>query len=68
MERYPVNSTSIKSVGYDSDNRILELNFLIGRTHQFKEVPDEKFYNLMEAESKTDYVLNNILSEYHLIK
>lgn len=68
MEKYQVNSTSIESVGYDSDSKVLELSFLVGQTHQFKEVPLEKFYQLMEAPSKTTFVLNNILSEHKLLR
>lgn len=53
MERIPVQSTDLASVGYDPETLILEVEFLNGRsTYQYSGVPLEIYEGLMNAGSK----------------
>lgn len=55
MERIPLNSTSMISVGYDMVSRILEVEFVDGEIYQYLEVPEETYQGLLTAESKGRY-------------
>ncbi|HUA68714.1 MAG TPA: KTSC domain-containing protein [Candidatus Saccharimonadales bacterium] len=56
MERTPVSSSNIESVGYDAATRTLEVEFLSGSIYQYSNVSAEKFSGLMSAWSKGDYL------------
>ena len=55
MERRPVTSSSLASVGFDSDRQILEVEFRNAKIYQYFEVPESVFLKLLEAESKGRY-------------
>ena len=56
MKKYPVDSAAMTSVGYDADQRVLEIQFKNGGAiRQFYEVPEEIFDDLMAADSQGDY-------------
>ena len=52
MERTPVQSSSVSSVGYDRDSSTLEIEFLNGSVYQYFGVPESIFNGLMNAPSK----------------
>lgn len=64
MTRERVTSTSIKSVGYDRDNRILEIEFRGGGVYQYFQVPPEEHDSLMKAASIGGYHANTIKPNY----
>jgi hypothetical protein len=39
MDRTPVSSSNLSSVGYDPDEQILEIEFNGGRVYQYYDVP-----------------------------
>ena len=39
MNRYPINSANIVSVGYDEVNEVLEIEFKLKIIHQYYNVP-----------------------------
>ena len=49
MERTPVKSSSVKSVGYE--NGVLEVEFAKGTVYRYKDVPAEVHAGLVGAES-----------------
>ena len=51
MERQPVKSTNVKSVGYNAEEKILEVAFRNGGIYQYAGVQPEMFADLLEAES-----------------
>lgn len=55
MKRIPVESSSLSSVGYDSENAILEIEFKSGGIYQYSGVPQDVYDGLMNAESKGKY-------------
>ncbi|MCY7355497.1 MAG: KTSC domain-containing protein [Lysobacter sp.] len=52
MDRTPVISEVLRSVGYDPDQRILEIEFVSGSTYRYFDVPDELYVALMAADSQ----------------
>lgn len=64
MERVPVGSTSLASVGYDIDTGILEIEFLNGRVYEYHQVPEYAHQELMSAGSHGIYFNANIKNAY----
>lgn len=56
MERTPVESSLIRSVGYDLPSSILELELVQpNRVYEYYDVPFSVYNELMEAPSKGSY-------------
>lgn len=55
MERIPVSSSNIASIGYNPVEFALEIEFLNGRIYQYYDVPEEVFNEMMAAESHGQY-------------
>ncbi|MCL5429332.1 MAG: KTSC domain-containing protein [Chloroflexi bacterium] len=55
MERIPVASTTMSSMGYDLESRTLEIEFVGGAIYQYFDVPEEIYQGLLSAESKGRY-------------
>lgn len=64
MERMPVISSNLVSVGYDSDNHILEIEFYNRKgpngVYQYFDVPPEVHHELMNAGSHGQFFHYNI--------
>jgi YD repeat-containing protein len=60
MDRRKVNSSSIRSVGYDERQRVLEIEFSDGRITQYAGVAAEVYRRLMNAPSIISYFRDNI--------
>lgn len=56
MERKHVASSNIDSIGYDSTNQILEVEFLNGSIYQYYDVPESLYDGLMSADSHGKYL------------
>lgn len=68
MDLENVNSSSIKSVGYDSDNSILAIEFHNGSIYHYHDVPSSEFDNLIKAESIGKHASANIYNRYDFEK
>jgi KTSC domain-containing protein len=55
MDRIPVSSTELASIGYEEANSVLEVEFRKGGVYRYFEVPVEVFKELMAAPSKGSY-------------
>lgn len=55
----------IRSVGYDSKSRILEVEFNSGTIYQYFDVSKKEYEGLMKAKSHGQYFLQNIREIYH---
>jgi hypothetical protein len=65
VDRRPVESTLIRSVGYDLDNSILEVEFVEGgRVYTYYDVPLSVFSELLDAESIGGYFNESIRDLY----
>lgn len=68
MRRAAVDSTTMRSVGYDSGQQILEIEFTSGAIYQYLEVPAKVFDELMAAESKGRYFNHEIRDDYTALR
>ena len=55
MYRTSVNSSNLRSVGYDSTHFILEIEFINGGLYQYSGVPKHHYNALMQAASHGEY-------------
>jgi hypothetical protein len=56
MERTPVDSQSVASVGYDSERFELEVEFRNGRIYRYEQVPVAAYRLLLQAPSIGEYI------------
>ena len=68
MRRTAVDSTTMRSVGYDSAQQILEVEFTSGAVYQYLDVPAIVFDGLMAAESKGRYFNHEIRDDYTVLR
>lgn len=64
MNRVPVKSSNILSIGYDADSQILEIEFATKRVYRYSSVPPHVYAALMRSESHGKYFLMHISSVY----
>jgi hypothetical protein len=64
MRRNLVQSSSIRSVGYDSKKLILEIEFNSGRIYQYFDVPRSQFKKLCDSTSKGQFFNTSIKGNY----
>jgi KTSC domain len=51
MQRTPVSSSNIESIGYSPDIQLLEIEFKNGNVYQYFDIPQTTFDALMSASS-----------------
>ena len=68
MQRIPVSSSSICSVGYDPKTHTLEIEFHTGTIYQYYNVPENIYQGLMNVGSHGQYFHQNIRYIYHYEK
>lgn len=68
MIRQPIDSTSIKSVGFDPAQSILEVEFHNGGIYQYQGVAEAVFHEFMEASSRGAFLNEHIKPRYPFFK
>ena len=68
MQRHPVASTSISSIGYDFDSSTLEVEFQNGGVYLYYGVSESVYRALMSASSKGSYVADRIKDRYAFLR
>ena len=51
MQLIPVDSSSIRGVGYEEERRILYVQFIDGDLYEYFDVPVDDFIDLLHADS-----------------
>jgi len=64
MERVPVESSHIRSIGYDENTSRLEIEFKDGTVYEYDDVPQHVHEELMAADSQGVYANSNIYKKY----
>lgn len=64
MNRTPVTSSNVASVGYDPKTMTLEVEFHSGFVYQYFDVPESIHLDLMRASSVGKYLNHNIKGSY----
>lgn len=68
MQRKPVSSSNIASIGYDADSNTLEIQFKNGGIYRYYGVPQTVYAGLMAASSHGSYLAQNIKDRYRYEK
>lgn len=70
MERTPLEDKdsrmigNLRSVGYDTEKNILEIEYNLGFIYQYYSVPKEMFDKLMSERNKIVFVQERIAKQY----
>jgi YD repeat-containing protein len=64
VERKRVNSSKLRSVGYDERSRVLEIEMSNGQVFQYAGVYPEVYRRLMAAPNPTSFFDDKIAEEY----
>jgi hypothetical protein len=64
MERKRVNSSKIRSVGYDEKTQTLEVELSNGQVYQYVKVYPEVYRRFMAAPNPTSFYEDKIAEEY----
>lgn len=70
MERQPVEDKdsrmigNLVSIGYDSDNQVLEVEYKLGYIYQYHKVPKDVYERLISERNKIEFVQQRIAKVY----
>lgn len=64
MQRTPVASSNVASVGYDPDSSTLEIEFNNGAIYQYFDVNEKVYTELLNASSVGGYLASNIKGKF----
>jgi len=64
VDRVPVASEALSSVGYEPAGAVLEVQFTGGGLYRYYGVPAEVYRGLMEADSRGHYFTERIRDRY----
>lgn len=64
MNRTPVSSSNVSSVGYDVESSTLEVEFNNSAVYQYFDVPENVYQELISAASVGGYLANQIKGRY----
>jgi hypothetical protein len=65
VERQPVKSRILRSVGYDDSTKILEIEFHTGLVYQYSGVPPKVYADLMHSEEIGKYFSEKVRPKFH---
>jgi lysyl-tRNA synthetase class 2 len=68
VQRSPVDSTSIASVGYDPRAHALEIEFRTGRVYRYSQVPAAAYRLLLQAPSIGEFVNKQIKPRFPAVE
>ncbi|HEX2066907.1 MAG TPA: KTSC domain-containing protein [Candidatus Thermoplasmatota archaeon] len=68
MRRKRVASSSLRSVGYDPDGQVLEVEFAGGHVYRYWQVPPQRHRGLLRAASKGRYFNRWIRERYPTVQ
>jgi hypothetical protein len=68
MDKIEIESSTIKSIGYDDALNFLEVSYKKGTTYRFYDVPQDLFEDLMESKSKGKFLRENIEKKFETEK
>jgi KTSC domain len=68
LRRVPVESSAIRSVGYDPRRRVLDVEFAGGAVYRYLDVPPRAHAALLAADSYGRYVNAHVRDRYRWVR
>ncbi len=65
MIRQPVKSSTVKSIGYDPENGLLEVEFVSGRIYNYFDVADHVHQDFLDAKSKGHFFHTKVKDQFY---
>lgn len=64
LKKIPVESESVRTVGYDPRSRVLQVEFQNGAIYHYLDVPEPEWQALLQAESIGRFITHRIKDSY----
>ena len=64
MERKIIESSLIRSIGYDDELQVLQIEFKEGHVRDYKNISAQVYHQLMHAQSKGKFYLKHIRGKF----
>ena len=64
IRRHHVKSTAVRTMGYDEEEWVLQVEFSNGKLYNYFRVPSKEFRALQDAPSKGEYINREIKPYY----
>lgn len=64
MQRFPINTAQVVSIGYDEDTEVLEIEFTGSKIYQYDKVPESVFEELMTSKTVETVIQQNVNPRY----
>ena len=68
MQRTPVSSSNIRSIGYDPQLALLEVEFTSGDVYQYFDVPEHHYRQFLSSSSHGQFLNDHIRYNYRYRK
>lgn len=68
MQRLPVTSSNVASVGFDPSSGVLEVEFRGGAVYQYFDVPEQVYVELVSSSSVSAYFNQFVRDSYRTIR
>ena len=68
MQRIPVSSSNIRSIGYDPQSALLEVEFVSGDVYQYFDVPEHLYRQFLNGSSHGQFLNDHIRYNYRYQK
>lgn len=63
-----VNSSMLRRIRYDPNNRLLDVVFRTGESYRYEDVPPTEYKGLMSAKSHGKYMQTHIIDHYKVVR
>jgi len=64
LDRQPVQSTILRSVGYDTDKKNMEIEFHSGLIYQYSSVPSKVYTDLISAPAVGKFYTDKVRNRF----
>jgi hypothetical protein len=68
LERLPIKSVILRSVGYDENKKILEIEFRSRLVYQYSGVPSKVYADLMHSSAVGKYFSDKVRTRFRTIQ
>ena len=68
INRMPVVSSNVASVGYSRHLHALEIEFVRGAVYRFLNVPADVYHDLLASESKGHFIFEHLRGKYEFVR
>jgi KTSC domain len=64
LERHPLDSSSLASVGYDPERHRLQIEFRTGHVYEYQDVPSSVYRELLDAPSAGRFFTSSVRNRF----